>query len=257
MRFAKTDSSQKIMVGLATLLFALPLLYAQQRQQQGGRPEPAQRAEPARSEPARAPVQRSQPVFVNRDNHGSIRHVDTHVVEQPFQRPVQRPIETRPGFDNHHDVFVHHDVDVDFHRPRFWHDFRYGARFGVLPVGYLSLSVGGSPYFYDDGVYYQSADDGGYQEVYPPVGADVPDLPDGAVEIDAGGQAYYYAGGAFYVQTDNGYNVAPTPIGVTVPELPPGAIQVAVNGGIAYQFNGIYYRPVFVDGVTQYMTFMP
>jgi hypothetical protein len=116
--------------------------------------------------------------------------------------------------------------------------------------------VGGSPYFYDDGIYYQQAADG-YQEVYPPVGADVPELPDGAVAIEAGNITYYYAGGAFYVQTDNGYNVAPTPIGVTVPELPPGAVQVAVNGGIAYQFNGIYYRPVFVDGVTQYMTFMP
>src|ERR1700693_5854314 len=159
MKFATTGSSQKIMVGLATFLAALPLLYAQQRQQQGGHPEPA-----PRGEPARAPVQRSQPVFVNRDNHGSVRHVDTHVAP----RPAQRPVETRPGFDNHHDVFVHHDVDVDFHRPRFWHDFRYGARFAVLPVGYVSLVVGGSPYYYDDGVYYQPADDGGYQEVYPP-----------------------------------------------------------------------------------------
>ena len=94
-------------------------------------------------------------------------------------------------------------------------------------------------------------------EVYPPVGADVPEPPDGAVEIDAGGQTYYYAGGAFYVQQDGGYVVAPTPLGVTVPAIPPGAVQVAINGGIAYQFNGIYYRPVFVDGVTQYTTFMP
>jgi hypothetical protein len=34
-------------------------------------------------------------------------------------------------------------------------------------------------------------------------------------------------------------------------------VQVAVNGGVAYQFNGIYYRPVFVNGVTQYTTFTP
>ena len=36
-----------------------------------------------------------------------------------------------------------------------------------------------------------------------------------------------------------------------------GAVAVSLNGRVAYQFNGIYYQPVFVNGVTQYMTFMP
>jgi hypothetical protein len=245
MRFANTVSSKKIVVGFAAVLAALPLLYAQQQRQQS-----SQRAEPAapRSEPARAPVQRSQPVVVDRSSHGSIRHLDTHV--------VQRPVQVIHGFDSHHDVFVHHDVEVDIHRPQFWHNFRYGARFNILPVGYVSLMVNGSPYYYDDGLYYQQADNG-YQEVYPPVGADVPQPPDGAIVVEAGNQTYYYAGGAFYVQQDGGYVVAPPPIGVAVPELPPGAVQVAVNGGAAYQFNGIYYRPEFVDGVTQYITFLP
>jgi hypothetical protein len=258
MRFAYSISSRKIVVVLAVLLTAMPLVYAQQHQQQGGRPEPAPRSEPApRTQPSRAPVQHTQPAFVDRSNHGNVRHVDTHVVERPVQRPVEGPHNFNLHQDvYHHDVYVHHDVDVDFRHDRHWHDFRYGARFGILPVGCISIVVGGFPYYYDDGLYYQPAD-GGYQEVYPPVGADVPELPDGAVAIEAGNLTYYYAGGAFYVQTDNGYNVAPPPIGVTVPELPPGAVQVAVNGSIAYQFNGIYYRPVFVDGVTQYMTFMP
>ena len=246
MKFANSILRRKLWAGLTALLVAWPLLYAQ-RQQQGGRPEPAQR-----SEPARAPVQHSQPAFVNRSNHGSVRHVDEH----PASRPVQRPVDGSHNFNRHHDVYVHHDVDVDFHHPRHWNNFRFGARFAILPLGCISVVVGGSPYYYDDGLYYQP-DNGGYQEVYPPVGADVPELPDGAVAIDAGGQTYYYAGGAFYVQQGDGYVIAPTPIGVTVPELPPGAIQVVVNGGIAYQFNGIYYQPVFVDGVTQYMTFMP
>ena len=47
-----------------------------------------------------------------------------------------------------------------------------------------------------------------------------------------------------------------TPIEVVVPELPPGAVQVSMNGVIAYQFNGIYYQPVFVNGITEYETFM-
>jgi hypothetical protein len=194
-------------------------------------------------------VAERRPVTVDRTNHGSIRHTDTHI--------VQRPVPVQHGFDVHHDAIVHRDVEVDVQRARFWHGFAYGRRMHDLPVGYFSLFVGGTPYYYDDGIYYQQAADG-YQEVYPPVGADVPQPPDGAIAIDAGGITYYYAGGAFYVeQPDGGFAIAPTPIGVTVPELPPGAVQVSVNGGVAYQFNGVYYRPVFVDGVTQYVTVQP
>jgi len=152
---------------------------------------------------------------------------------------------------------VHHDVDVDVHRRHFWNDFVFGRRLPALPGGFLSLQIGGAPYFYNGGIYYQPVD-GGYQEVYPPVGASIPTLPDGFVEVQAGGQIYYYAGGAFYLQQGDGtYAIAPTPMGVVVPELPPGAVEVSVNGRVAYQFNGIYYQPVFVNGVTQYETFRP
>jgi hypothetical protein len=157
----------------------------------------------------------------------------------------------------HRNVYVNHDVHVDVHRPHFWNGFRFGLRLPSLPLGFLRLQIGGTPYFYNDGIYYQPYE-GGYQEAYPPVGAAIPGLPDGAIEIQAGGQIYYYAGGAFYVQQPDGsFVIAPTPIGVVVPELPPGAVQVSVNGMIAYQFNGIYYEPVFVNGVTQYETFVP
>ncbi len=232
------------------LLAAAPLSYAQ-------RQEPRGAEAPRESEPTREtsrPVARQQPV-VDRTNHGSIRHVDTHVVQRPIgvQRGVQTP---RGGIDQRQHVVPHHDVEVDIGRPRFWHGFVFGARIHGLRPGYAQIFVSGAPYFYDDGIYYQQAGDD-YQEVYPPVGADVQDLPDGAIEIDAGNIAYYYAGGAFYVQQDGGYVIAPTPIGVTVPELPPGAVQVSSSGGVAYQFNGIYYQPEFVDGVTQYVTFQP
>jgi len=252
MRFANTASCKKIELGVAALLVALPLIYAQQRSEPR-QSEPSHSAAPRQSAPAHtAPPRQSAPprapVTVDRTNHGSIRHVDTHVVQQP--------VEVRHDVNTHHDVFVHRDVDVDVHRSRHWNNFAFGARFGTLPVGCLSLVVNGAPYYYDDGIYYQPSD-GSYQEVYPPVGADVPEPPDGAIAIEAGGLTYYYAGGAFYVQQGDGYVIAPTPIGVTVPELPPGAVQVSVSGWVAYQFNGIYYQPQFVDGVTQYVTFMP
>jgi hypothetical protein len=127
----------------------------------------------------------------------------------------------------------------------------------VLPFGFFTLDVGGVPFYYSDGIYYQPSD-GGYDEVYPPVGAGVPQLPDGAIAISAGGTTYYYAGGAFYVQQPDGtYATVPAPIGVIVPELPPGAVQVNINGQTAYQFNNVYYEPVFENGVTQYETFVP
>jgi len=242
--FARFDT-RKIGLGLAigflALLSALPLGYAQR----GGAP--------------RGGGGGARPAMVDRSSHGSIRHVETHVVQRPaavYHAP-ERPVEIRHDAGRGHEVLVHHDVDVDVHGHHFWNDFAFGHRFGVLPLGYLTLNIGGAPYYYSDGIYYQAAE-GGYQEVYPPVGAAVPQPPDGAIAIDAGGQTYYYAGGAFYVQLPDGtYAVAPTPIGVAVPELPPGAVQVSLNGTLAYQFNGIYYEPVFLYGVTQYQTVTP
>src|ERR1051326_8329820 len=188
--------------------------------------------------------------WVDRSSHGSIRHYDSHVYQRPtdVHRDFDRRVERHDVFPRH-DVFVHRDVDVDFHHPHFWNNFVFHRHLTTLPFGFLTLNIGGAPYYYSDGIYYQPSE-GGYQEVYPPVGANVPQPPDGAIAINAGGQTYYYAGGAFYLQQPDGaYAIAPTPLGVVVPELPPGAIQVSVGGQIAYQFNGIYYRPVFANGV--------
>lgn len=259
MNFATTASRKRIGIGFLVLLAAAPLSYAQRQEPSRGAESPRMSESP-RETPR--PVVQQQPVVVNRTNHGSIRHVDTHVVQQPAAAPrnvgAPRGVEgpRGGGGGQYQHVVGHRDVETDIHRPRFWNNFVFGARIHGLRPGYFQLSVGGIPYFYDDGIFYQQAGDD-YQEVYPPVGADVQDLPDGAIEIDAGNIAYFYAGGAFYVLQANGYVIAPTPIGVTVPELPPGAVQVSYNGGVAYQFNGIYYQPQFVDGVTQYVTFQP
>jgi len=241
--FAKSVWRRKtglgLAVGLPALLLALPLVCAERRS--------APRAVAAR------------PVNVGRSSHGSVRHADTHVVQRPAEvrREPARPVQVRPAPVSGRGVPAYHDVEADFHRRHFWHDFAFGRRWAALPLGFLTLQLGGAPYYYCDGIYYQPAD-GGYEEVYPPLGAAVPEPPDGAIPIEAGGQTYYYAGGAFYLQQPDGsFAVAPTPIGVVVPELPPGAVQVSVRGTIAYQFNGIYYEPVFVNGVTQYETFMP
>jgi hypothetical protein len=255
-------------VGLLALLVSLPLIGAEhEHDREHGHDE---RRSPATPAPApRAPA----PVIVDRSAHGSVRHADTQVIRHPADvrhEPEHRVeehhegehhVEVRPEI--HHEVvprrefYGHRDVDVDVHHRHFWDDFAFGRRLPSLPPGFISLQLGGVPYYYDNGIYYEPAA-GGYQEVYPPVGAVIPQPPEGAIPIEAGGVTYFYAGGAFYLQQPDGsFAIAPTPLGVVVPELPPGTIQVSVNGTIAYQFNGIYYQPVFVNGVTQYQTFRP
>ena len=243
MRFIHRVSIRSIGIGLLSFLACLPMLYAQHPQQ-------TQHQAPApKSKPPSAPAQHGSPAVVTRTNHGTVRHVDATVIRPPVQDQKEQR-----GFDQHQHVIVHRDVDVDIGRTQYWHGFSYGARRHGLRAGYLRLSVGGMPFFYDDGIYFQF-EGGDYLEVYPPIGAVVQELPDGAIEIDAEGVIYYYAGGAFYVRQDNGFIIVPPPIGVSVPELPPGAGQVSIGGSVAFQFNGIYFRPVFIGGATHYMTF--
>ena len=276
MRSINMTSIKIIAFGLLALLATLPSVYAQHPQQQpqrsdsdqrgGGVPaapissrsDPAARSVPAtqpaapRNEPlSRVVPAEHAPTVVDRSNHGSIRHVDTHV----DTHVVEHPVVVRSDSDVHQHVIVHHDVDVDIHRQQFWHGFSFGAHHHALRAGYTQLFVFGVPYYYDNGIYYQQIGPD-YQEVYPPIGANIGGLPDGAIEIVAGNVVYYYAGGAFYVQQGGVFVSVMPPMGVIVPELPPGVMQVSFNGGAVYQFNGVCYQPVFVNGVTCYMTFM-
>ena len=74
----------------------------------------------------------------------------------------------------------------------------FGIRFNILPSGYSRIYVGSSPYYYNQGVYYRSYDNGGYEVVAPPLGASVSQLPPGAIVTVIDGQKYYQAGGTFY-----------------------------------------------------------
>jgi hypothetical protein len=173
------------------------------------------------------------------------------------RREPEHHVEGRREEVPRNEVFVHPWQEEEVHHPHFWDNFIFGRILVTLPLGCLTLQIGGAPYYYYNGIYYQSVP-GGYQEVYPPAGAVVPQPPEGAIAVAAGGLIYYYAGSAFYLQQPDGtFAIAPPPLGVVVPVLPPGAVQVFVNGTIAYQFNGICNEPVFVNGVTQYETSRP
>ena len=158
----------------------------------------------------------------------------------------------RPELDRGH---RHLDIDEDRRRGYFWSGISPGMQFNTLPFGYVPLSVGGIPYYYSNGAYYQQ-EPSGYMAVIPPVGAVVPALPPGAEALSIG-QGYFYAGGAFYLQQPQGFVVVSPPLGATVEYLPPGAMPVYIRGVQYYQADGAYFLPVIEDGVTVYTTVQP
>lgn len=164
---------------------------------------------------------------------------------EPARRWVEGPREARDF-----------DFDEDRRHGFFWSHVPRGAFYATLPTGYLPIYVGGNPYYYYEGAYYQP-EASGYVAVTPPVGAVVPQLPPGAEPVTAGQTTYYYAGGTFYLPQSQGLVVVPPPLGVTVSSLPPGATPVYIRGGLYYQYNGVYFMPSIQDGVTVYTTVQP
>ncbi len=141
-RILKRNIALGLAIGLAVSLFALSSLGAARGGggpsgggQRGGSVGPGRAAGPSR--PAFAP---SRPAMTDRTSHGTIRHLDSHVVQRPVQiRPEpQRGFEGRREFAPGHDAFVHHDVDVDLHRRHAGNDFVFHRHFRTLPFGFLN-----------------------------------------------------------------------------------------------------------------------
>ena len=151
----------------------------------------------------------------------------------------------------------HLDIEAERRHAFYWAGFHPGLAVGVLPPGYVQVSVGAAGYYYYDGVYFQPTPAGSYVIVAPPVGVIVPQLPDGAEAIAVGPTTYYYAGGAFYLQQPTGFAAVPAPLGVTVTGLPSGATPVTINGAVYYVAGPTYFLPVMQAGVTVYVTAHP
>jgi Family of unknown function (DUF6515) len=94
-------------------------------------------------------------------------------------RPAYRPVYRNPG------AYIHFGPV-------------FGFRLNVLPFGYSRIYVGGSPYFYNEGVYYRSYSNNSYEVVAPPLNATVNKLPSNAAVTVIDGQKYYQVGGTFY-----------------------------------------------------------
>ena len=78
------------------------------------------------------------------------------------------------------------------------------------PAAAVTISVGGSSYWYGDGVYYTRVISGGpvsYQVVTAPVGAMITTLPASCTAVRVGGVAYSQCGPTYYQRVGGGYRV--------------------------------------------------
>jgi hypothetical protein len=89
----------------------------------------------------------------------------------------------------------------------------YGRIVFDLPFGAVSLRVGGSRYYYSEGVYYHR-DISNYIVVPPPQGVVVTSLPLGLQPVIVNGTTYYTNSGIYYLYTPQGYVVVPQPLPV-------------------------------------------
>jgi hypothetical protein len=154
-----------------------------------------------------------------------------------------------------------------------------GISIGLLPPGYRSIYVGGSPYYYYGGTYYRPGKKPNtYDVVDAPIGASIPELPQDAKVVVINGQKYYEQDGTYYkedirsnseiwytVAGKNGKldtdttSVQDTPedngpqVGDMVDKLPDGCHTVVVNGQKYYVSpDDVYYEEVVGKNTISY-----
>ncbi len=139
------------------------------------------------------------------------------------------------------------------HASGFYHPYVYphvGVVVRTLPVGYYSFFWNSYPYYYCDGLFYQSYADGSYKVAAPPIGAEVPSLPIDADIITIDGNPYFEYNGIYYesvikpggefaykvVGKDGILNTGAEPdpalplVGDMTDRLPDGSHQVKLSG---------------------------
>ncbi len=181
----------------------------------------------------------------------------------PYYRPYYRPV----YYSSPH-AYVHFGP-------------AFGFRLNVLPFGYSRIYVGGTPYYYNEGVYYRSYNKSSYEVVAPPLDAVVNKLPPNASVTVIDGQKYYQLGGTFYqeefsdnnklryrvVGTDgvintgnshddqqlNAYDQEIPGIGSRYDELPADSKVIVINQKKYFTSpGGIYYKEVIEGDKIRY-----
>jgi len=94
-----------------------------------------------------------------------------------------------------------------------WHDHpAWGLHIHALPVGFVTVRVGWTNYYYYDGLYYNYIN-GDYVIVNPPAGAYVSAIPADFQPVIIRGRTYYADHGIYYILTrHHGYKVVRAPV---------------------------------------------
>lgn len=208
--------------------------------------------EPLPRRPANVDIDNRRQVDIDADKRSSVD------IDVDKRRSVNVDVDNRRAvnvdIDNRRAVNI--DVDVDHRHGVYWrhsHTIVVGAVVKTVPATRVVIVVGGTNYFYADGVYYVQGPSG-YVVVASPVGAVITTLPAGSISVVSGSSRYFYFNGTYYVSRDKGFVVVSPPVGVKVTLLPVGATRVVINGVVHFQHGGIHYRPSFENGVTVYTT---
>jgi hypothetical protein len=148
--------------------------------------------------------------------------------------------------------------------PEFYHPYIYkqaGAVVRILPKDHYSFVWNTYPYYYHDGLFYQSYADDSYKIAIPPIGAEVPSLPIGADIISIDGNPYFQYKGIYYdsvirpdgqfaykvvgingiVNTDADPDPALPLVGDLTDRLPDGSRQVKLGRKIYWVTPGDIY----------------
>lgn len=91
--------------------------------------------------------------------------------------------------------------DVPTVHSGFYHPYVYpriGLVVHTLPIGNYSFFWNSYPFYYCNGMFYQSYADGSYKVASPPIGAEVPSLPLDAEILTIDGNPYYEYNGIYY-----------------------------------------------------------
>ena len=150
------------------------------------------------------------------------------------------------GDRGHHDDRRDRHDDHGFYR---WHDHpRYGYHAHYLPAGYFTIWVGGTRYYYYDGLYYTYVGRGDYVLVNPPIGAYVSVIPPDFQAVSINGRIYYTDNGVYYILTrHHGYKVVVAPVVYAQPVVttqPPVYSQDSFPVNIPNNSGG--YTKVFI-----------
>jgi hypothetical protein len=135
--------------------------------------------------------------------------------------------------------------------------YAIGAAVNEPPEGTVAVPVGGVPYQYYGGAFYEPAPSGtGYVTTAAPVGAQVEAPPiDCTIVFGPEDEGYCYFQGAFFIydESSDQYVVVEPPAGTSVAYLPPGYEEVTVADTEYMKLGGTYYRPYYENDEVIYV----